>query len=70
LTEGPEQPEVNKVVQIVLDLLQLGVLDNRLHELSGVRLAGPGSGWKSAMRFILETRTERDTIFAVPGGVL
>ena len=66
LTEDAAEDAVDRIVGVVHDLLQLGVLDSRQHDLSGMRLPAPGQGWNAAMRFLLETRTTRDTIYAIP----
>jgi SagB-type dehydrogenase family enzyme len=57
---------LNQMIQTVNDLLQLDVLTTRRSELTGARLPPPSVGWTEAMRFLRDTRTTSDTIYAVP----
>ncbi len=57
---------VDRAMAVLRDLLEIDVLTTRRKDLTGERLPRPGDGWDAAMRFLLETRTTRDTIYAVP----
>lgn len=61
-----DESYLNQIVDTVDDLCKLGVLISRKNDLRGEQLDPPGNGWKTAMRFILETRTKRETVYAIP----
>ncbi|MFO6136753.1 hypothetical protein ACLBVR_33180, partial [Pseudomonas aeruginosa] len=64
--QGGEAESVNRAIGVLHDLLELDVLTVRAEDLRGTRLRAPGAGWGDAMRFLLATRTSRETIFAPP----
>jgi SagB-type dehydrogenase family enzyme len=66
LPENPQADAVNQALDVIREILQLDILDTRSYELSGARLPLPGGGWTNAMRFLLETRTTRETFWAIP----
>ena len=66
LGEDRDLTRLNEDAKMLAALLEIGVLDERTGDLSGARLRGPGDGWDAAMRFLHETRTTRQTIFAIP----
>lgn len=66
LGEDKDLKRLDEDTKTLAALLELGVLDERASDLSGARLRGPGDGWAAAMLFLHETRTTRQTIFAVP----
>ncbi|MEU1527124.1 SagB family peptide dehydrogenase [Nocardia rhamnosiphila] len=66
LDHSGKEDRLNAEVETLEILMKLGVLDERTSDLSGARLSGPGPGWATAMRFLLETRTSRKTIYASP----
>lgn len=57
---------IDRVAETLRRLLEINALTCRWRDLSGDRLPPPGPGWRSAMRFLLETRTTKDTVYAVP----
>ncbi|EZO87320.1 TPA: SagB/ThcOx family dehydrogenase [Pseudomonas aeruginosa] len=64
--QGGEAESVNRAIGVLHDLLELDVLTVRAEDLRGTRLRAPGAGWSDAMRFLLATRTSRETVFAPP----
>ena len=42
------------------------MLAQRGHDLAGRNLAPPGRGWQGFLRYLLETRTVRETVYADP----
>ncbi|GLR14431.1 hypothetical protein GCM10007907_32210 [Chitinimonas prasina] len=61
-----EAERMSALLDIMNGLLDIGVLMTQKVDWSAARLAEPGGGWKAAMRYINDTRTRRDTIYAVP----
>jgi len=66
LGKGKDLKRLEEDVQMLAALLEIDVLDERASDLSGTRWRVPGDGWAAAMRFLHETRTTRQTIYAVP----
>ena len=57
---------IDRVVVTLRDLLEIDVLTARRQDLTGARLPAPGVGWNAAMRFLMGTRTTKDTVYAAP----
>lgn len=65
-TAGESDDGVNGELETLAELIRIGALDERSRDLCGERLPAPGPAWEPAMRFLAATRTQRDTIFALP----
>lgn len=57
---------IDRALSVLRDLLEIQVLIQRRDDLTGARLPSPGEGWDIAMRFLSNTRTTSQTVFAVP----
>ncbi len=66
LEASEPRAEIERTAETLRGLLEIGVLACRRQDLSGERLPGPGAGWRPAMRFLAETRTDRNTVYAIP----